>query len=257
MREKVRRNSPHNTPLAPILVEVSPFWMDQTEVTRSAYALFIKDTGFPSPRVNESWAIDGWNWSGHRFPEGTGDHPVVLVNWYDARAYCRWAGKRMPTESEWQLAALGPAEEERIFPWGNDYDPMALNHGTIQPPNFDDSDGFYTTSPVGSFPKGASPEGILDLFGNAWEWTADFRIEDWKDLLGERVQGRIQDPHTEAIGHYVSVRGGSYFFDLRPNPAGERNAFLPELRRKTSGFRCASSSKPPVKQPLRPLRRTE
>jgi formylglycine-generating enzyme required for sulfatase activity len=163
----------------------------------------------------------------------------------------------MPTESEWQLAALGPAEEERIFPWGNDYDPMALNHGTIQPPNFDDSDGFYTTSPVGSFPKGASPEGILDLFGNAWEWTADFRIEDWKDLLGERVQGRIQDPHTEAIGHYVSVRGGSYFFDLRPNPAGERNAFLPELRRKTSGFRCASSSKPPVKQPLRPLRRTE
>jgi formylglycine-generating enzyme required for sulfatase activity len=241
---QVLRNSPHNIPLAPILVQVSPFWIDQTEVTRTAYLDFVRATGYPPPFINESWAVEGWNWSGDQFPEGTGNHPVVLVNWYDARAFCTWAKKRLPTESEWQLAALGPAETERVFPWGNSYDPQALNHGTITAPNFDDSDGFYTTSPVGSFPTGASPEGVLDLFGNAWEWTADFRVESWDALLGKRIDGQIHDPHTKSIGHYVSVRGGSYFFDLRPNPAGERNAFLPELRRKTSGFRCASDKAP-------------
>jgi formylglycine-generating enzyme required for sulfatase activity len=241
---QILRNSPHNIPLEAILVSVSPFWMEQTEVTRNAYAKFIRDTGYPAPFVNESWAIDGWNWRGAHYPEGTGEHPVVLVNWYDARAYCTWAGRRLPTESEWQLAALGPAESERVFPWGNTYNPNALNHGTILPPNFDDSDGYTTTSPVGAFPLGASPEGVLDLFGNAWEWTADFRVESWDALLGEQVNGQIQDPHTPSIGHYVSVRGGSYFFDLRPNPAGERNAFLPELRRKTSGFRCVAETAP-------------
>jgi len=244
--EQALKNSPHNIPLRPILVDVSAFWMDQTEVPRKDYARFIQESGYPAPFVDENWAIDGWNWKGAQFPEGSGEHPVVLVNWYDARAYCSWAGKRLPTEAEWQLAALGPAADERIFPWGNEYDPLALNHGTIEPPNFDDSDGYYTTSPVGSYPTGASRYGLLDMFGNAWEWTADFRVERWDDLLGERVGDRIRDPHTEEIGHYVSVRGGSYFFDLRPNPAAERNAFLPELRRKTSGFRCASSSEPPV-----------
>lgn len=244
IQNQVLRNTPHNSPLAPILVGVDSFWIDQTEVTRIAYAEFISDTGYPAPFVNELWARDGWNWQGASFPEGTGKHPVVLVNWYDARAYCTWANKRLPTEAEWQLAALGPAENERIFPWGDDYNEAALNHGTIAPPNFDDSDGYYLTAPVGQFPSGASPEGALDLFGNAWEWTADFRLKSWDELLGERINDQVQNPHTPVIGHYVSVRGGSYFFDLRPNPAAERNAFLPELRRKTSGFRCVSNSRP-------------
>lgn len=237
-------NRSHNAPLESILVQVQPFWIDQTEVTRVAYAEFIRESSYPEPRVNELWAYEDWNWKKDQYPKGTAQHPVVLVNWYDARAYCDWKGKRLPTEAEWQFAALGPADDEWIFPWGMTYDPMALNHGSIEPPNFDDSDGYYYTSPVGSFPQGASRYGVLDMFGNAWEWTADFRVENWDALKGERVDGVIQDPHTDAIGHYVSVRGGSYFFDLRPNPAAERNAFLPELRRKTSGFRCASSEAP-------------
>ena len=237
-------NTLHNAHLEAIEVTVSPFWMDVTEVTRSAYSTFIEATGYPAPFVDEEWAREGWNWSGTDYPEDTGEHPVVLVNWYDARAYCNWASKRLPTEAEWQLAALGPAETERIYPWGNTYDPNALNHGMAVPPNFDDSDGYLTTSPVGAFPTGAGPYGHLDLFGNAWEYTADFRLSSWDQLLGDRSSGTVLDPHTPPTGHYVSVRGGSYFFDFRPNPGSERNAFLPELRRKTSGFRCVRSDPP-------------
>lgn len=244
LKHPAPKRSLHNAHLESISVQVSPFWMDTTEVTREAYAKFLVATGYPHPEVNEDWAREGWNWSGSKYPEGTGDHPVVLVNWYDARSYCAWASKRLPTEAEWQLAALGPAENERIYPWGNTYDPMALNHGMVEPPNFDDSDGYLTTSPVGAFPTGAGPYGHLDLFGNAWEYTADFRLSSWDQLLGDRSDGVLTDPHTAPIGHYVSVRGGSYFFDLRPNPGSERNAFLPELRRKTSGFRCVSSEAP-------------
>ena len=244
LKNPVAKTGLHNAHLDPLRVLVSPFWMDATEVTREAYAEFLRETGYRPPYVDEDWARNGWNWSGTTFPEGTGKHPVVLVNWYDARSYCTWASKRLPTEAEWQLAALGPADSEQIYPWGNTYDPMALNHGMVEPPNFDDSDGYLTTSPAGAFPSGAGPYGHLDLFGNAWEYTADFRLKSWDDLLGERKDNMVIDPHTAPIGHYVSVRGGSYFFDLRPNPGSERNAFLPELRRKTSGFRCVSSEAP-------------
>jgi formylglycine-generating enzyme required for sulfatase activity len=238
-RDRNATITPIDNPLPPRLMRVSSFKIDRTEVTREQYSEFIAATGYREPRVEEPWAEDGWNWDGAQYPEGSGNHPVVLVSWYDAREFCSWAGKRLPTEAEWQLAALGPSENERVFPWGNEYDANALNHGTIEVPNFDDSDGYYTTSPVGAFPSGASPYGALDMFGNAWEWTADFRVRQWELVLGERQGQLIIDPHTAAIGFYAAVRGGSYFFDLRPNPAGERNAFLPEIRRKTSGFRCA------------------
>lgn len=233
---------PMENPLPLKRVRVSSFFIDQTEVTRAQYAEFLEATSYRPPVVDEEWAEDGWNWEGTRFPRGTSDHPVVLVSWYDAREYCEWAGKRLPTEAEWQLAALGPAERGVFFPWGEEYDADALNHGRLAEPNFDDSDGYLHTSPVGAFPSGASPVGALDMFGNAWEWTADFRRDSWDEVLGERDGDIIVDPHTTPDGHYVAVRGGSYFFDLRPNPAGERNAFLPEIRRKTSGFRCAAST---------------
>ncbi len=216
---------------------VDPFELDRTEVTRAAYGVFLKETGHPPPRVDELWAEDGWNWVEGAPPAGTEQHPVVLVSWYDARAYCLWAGKRLPTEAEWQLAALGPAETETRFPWGNEYKPNAFNHGTVAPPFFDDSDGFHTTAPVGSFPAGASRDGVLDLFGNAWEWTADLRVDSW-DLVIADGGDPPRNPRTGTLGLYVAVRGGSYYHDLRPNPAGERHAFLPEIRRKTSGFRC-------------------
>ena len=124
------------------VVAIEPFWMDRTEVTRAAYRTFLVDTGYRPPFVHEDWATEGWNWEGVDFPPDTGDHPVVLVNWYDAQAYCGWADKRLPTEAEWQLAALGPGTLQYRYPWGTSYDGGAANHGRMGDDNFDDSDGY-------------------------------------------------------------------------------------------------------------------
>jgi len=215
-------------------VGVSSFWIDKTEVTRNSYREFLIATGYKPPYVDEDWARDGWNWTDTDYPAGTGDHPVVMVSWYDAVEYCRWQEKRLPTEAEWQMAALGDAKDERIYPWGNEYIENAMNHGKIEAPNFDDSDGYLHTSPAGEFKSGNSPFGVEDIYGNAWEFTSDFRRSSW-----DFYSGGTQDVASTGPGLYVAVRGGSYFFDMRPNPGGERIEFLTEIRRKTSGFRCA------------------
>ena len=220
--------------MRPKKVRVAAFSMDQYEVTRKNYKEFIDATGYRPPFVEEEWADDGWNWADSQIPEGTEDHPVVLVSWYDAEAYCLWKGKRLPTEAEWQLAALGDIRLGYDYPWGKTYQEDALNHGQMAAPNFDDSDGYLTTSPVGAFPSGNSPYGLSDMFGNVWEFTSDFRRSSW-DFYSTTDLG----PEAKGPGLYVAVRGGAYFFDLRPNPGGERNEFLSEIRRKTSGFRCA------------------
>jgi formylglycine-generating enzyme required for sulfatase activity len=233
---------PEVPPDTPLMVAVSDFWIDRTEVTQRQYAAFVVDSHYRAPFVDEPWAEDGWDWNDNQPPEKTLDHPVVLVNWYDAREYCAWAGKRLPTEAEWQLAALGPAEAERVWPWGDTYDDMKSNHGTTKYPNYDPSDGWEKTSPVGAYPAGRTPEGVDDMFGNAWEWAADIRLSDWSGMLGERTAQGMKDAHTGTLGIYAVVRGGAYFYDFRPFPAGERSGFLTELRRKTSGFRCAADA---------------
>ncbi len=221
-------------------VTVSSFWIDLTEVTRQAYKDFLDSTGYRPPFIAEEWAEDGWNWKGTDFPKGTGDHPVVMVSWYDAQEYCAWMGKRLPTEAEWQLAALGDVRLGNNFPWGKEYNHDALNHGQIESPNFDDSDGYLHTSPVGAFSAGRSVYGLEDTFGNAWEFTADARRATWK--FYDNAEGDSpKDTIAPGPSLYVGVRGGAYFFDLRPNPGGERNEFLTEVRRKTAGFRCAKS----------------
>ncbi|MBM4392340.1 MAG: SUMF1/EgtB/PvdO family nonheme iron enzyme [Deltaproteobacteria bacterium] len=226
-------------PLPEREVEVSSFLVDVTEVTRVDYAAFLEGTGYRPPYVAEAWADEGWNWTGRTYPEGTGDHPVVLVNWYDARAYCHWAGKRLPTGAEWQLAALGPAAEGRAWPWGTTYERGRLNHGKNDVPNFDDSDGYERTSPVGAFPAGASPYGLQDAFGNAWEWVADIRVSDWADTTAGAGEGLASNPRTGTLGLYAGARGGSYFSGFEGGALAQDNAFPVQLRRKSSGFRCA------------------
>lgn len=220
-------------------VHSGDFWLDGTEVTRAAYRRFLEDTGYRPPHVDEPWADEGYNWNGMQPPPGTDDHPVILTSWHDARAYCAWAGKRLPGEAEWQLAALGVAGHSRTFPWGDTYDGARLNHGSLADPFFDDSDGHLKTAPVGSFPSGRSWVGADDLYGNAWEFTADARVERWEDATFTQKGDVLQSYRASGPSLYVAVRGGSYFFDFVEHPAGERNHFLPELRRKTTGFRCA------------------
>ena len=88
-------------------ITISPHSIDKTEVTRAQYKRFLDETGYKAPYVDEKWADDEWNWNGTTPPKGTENHPVVMINWYDALEYCRWQGKDLPTEAQWQLATLG------------------------------------------------------------------------------------------------------------------------------------------------------
>src|SRR5262249_20319620 len=119
------------------------------EVTNQQYQEFVNKTGHAVPP----------NWSNKHFPSGQARYPVTDVNWDDANAYAKWAHKRLPSEAEWEFAARG--SDGRLYPWGNSWENGLSNAGTGSPGVTD----------VGTF-KGASPFGVLDLVGNAWEWTS-------------------------------------------------------------------------------------
>jgi formylglycine-generating enzyme required for sulfatase activity len=171
------------------------------------------------------------------------DAPMTGVTWDEAAAYCAAQGKRLPTEAEWEKAARGP--DGRIWPWGTTWDPARANHGRISAalalrhldPDFhrdaDGTDGFRLAAPVGSFPRGASPYGALDLAGNVAEWTADvFALDPPQARSAAQPRGPAQGPLR-------AVRGGSYLdpaFRLR---AAWRGAAEPGQRSSERGFRCA------------------
>lgn len=168
------------------------------EVAREeAVRQFVDRTGEPGPR----------SWSGGVFPQGKADHPVVGVSWFEARAYARWVGKRLPTRDEWWRGAVG---EGRRFPWGDDTSSVDARA------NFD----LQGTTPVGSFPTGVSPFGAFDMAGNVREWVAD-RLPDAPDRR-LAIGGSWQDP--------------SYSFD--PVFA---DAFPADFTSSSVGFRCARS----------------
>ena len=217
-------------------VYLRAYELDRTEVTLGQFARFVTATGYRPPFVAEAWAAP-YNWAGGEPPRGYGDHPVTLVNWYDAAAYCRWAGKRLPTEAEWEKGARGT--DGRRFPWGDTWDGAACNHGRGGPDNYDDSDGHETTAPVGSYPRGRSPYGLEDMFGNAWEWTADWYSETWDQVRAGQHDGNLADPRGPASGYQRVVRGGSFFFNLEQDWAVEPMFMFPGTRRKSTGFRCA------------------
>ena len=176
--------------------------IDRTEVTRAMYARCVRAKRCKKPDI----ALD-------EFP----DRPMTHVSWHDARAYCAFAGGRLPTEDEWEKAARG--SEGLTFPWGNDADCDKGNWG-----NFDGEGPCAGKNPghptdVGAFPQGASPYGVLDMGGNVWEW--------------------VQNRYEHESGRRV-VRGGSccsYFVEPR---AANRNAWAPTYKDGDLGFRCAS-----------------
>jgi len=163
--------------------DVQPFWIARTELTNAQFAPFVQATGYdggdhPSSRSGEEFLQD---WRDGAPPAGRADYPVCYLNVHHARAFCDWASRatgrtvRLPSDAEWELAARGP--EGRTFPWGDEWDAQRCNSGTSD-------DGFGGAAPVGSFPRGATPEGVLDLAGNIWEWTADAHLRGGPWCMG-------------------------------------------------------------------------
>jgi serine/threonine-protein kinase len=169
-------------------VELDAFWMDQLEVTNAMYGLCVNSGGCTPPQTFKSQRRPDY----FDNPEFN-DYPVIYVTWGQARAYCEWAQRRLPTEAEWERAGRG--DDFRTFPWGED-----KADGTLA--NFNMLVG--DTSRVGSYPAGASPFGVLDMAGNVAEWVNDFYSSDYTHAVTLNPVGPV-----ESSSYYRVVRGGS------------------------------------------------
>jgi len=199
-------------------VMLSDFWIDRIEVTVAAYE-----------RCVEAGPCNMPGNSGARLWNSRPNYPVTLVSWYDAEAYCRWVGGRLPTEAEWERAARGLAG--RVFPWGNAYNPKICNHGRFAVDELDDRDGFAELAPIASFPQGRTPEGVADLAGNVEEWVSDWYAPGYPEA-------DVVNPTGPATGDRKVVRGGSFRNGRAWVRAAARNKDLPSTRRAHRGFRC-------------------
>ncbi len=221
-----RNEGPDNEAPAHI-VQVESFYIDRYPVTNEEYKRFVDDTGYPVPCYSAQWAEPrDYNWDPETRtpPEDKEKDPVVLVSWEDARAYAAWAGKRLPTEAEWERAARGT--DGRRWPWGNEFIEHLCN---TKEANIDG------TSPVGKYsPEGDSPEGVGDMVGNVWEWTSSlFRPYPYDANDGRESQ--------EADGWRV-LRGGSWRNDLdRARCTARLDGDF--LFFNNVGFRCVVSAK--------------
>ncbi len=258
-------------------VKLAPFLMSPTAVTNAEYADFVATTGYRSVAEQEGWSyvfhlllenpaahrvsppglpwwrkVDGACW---HMPEGPGsdtsaraDHPVVHITWYDALAYCTWAGLALPTEAQWERAARGGLAK-RKFPWGDEFCPggvFAMN--TFQgsfPGHNSAADGWISTAPVDEFrPNGY---GMFNMTGNVWEWVAD-RFGP----LPKAARLPIADPTGPSVGLARVQRGGSYlchvsYCDRYHVHSRTRND--PDSSTANCGFRVAAPSNARTKHP--------
>jgi formylglycine-generating enzyme required for sulfatase activity len=202
-------------------VDLPAFFIDRTEVTNAAYKNFVDTTGHKPPS----------NWIGTSFPEGRDDFPVTGVTWQDAAAYAAWAGKRLPTEVEWEAAARGA--DGRIYPWGNGFRSGVANIGSKpdKPTAEQYPAGIKAT---GRYAEGASPAGAVDMIGNAWEWVAD----EFKVYPGNTESPLDLEPGVT----YRVIRGGAYD-GSKVHDATYRGYLDGSLPYPKVGFRCAKDAK--------------
>ena len=223
-------------------VDVAPFWLDTTPVTNAAFAAFVADGGYRTPSL---WSDAGWAWrtaAGLERPqtwtadgaqdrfgwveERPGDGPVQHVCWYEADAYARWAGRRLPTEAEWELAASNGGTTR--WPWGDD-EPTSEHAALWSSPST------FGPGRVATHPAGANRAGVHDLIGGVWEWTSsDFGA----------YPGFVAWPYREYSEvffgpEYKVLRGGSWATHPSAMRATFRNWDYPIRRQIFAGFRCA------------------
>jgi eukaryotic-like serine/threonine-protein kinase len=172
---------PNQRPMHSVFLDA--YWIDQTEVSNQHYSTCVLNGGCKGLGPNSYVGDDTRN-----------DHPVVYVTWDDAVDFCHWAGKTLPTEAQWEKAARG--EDDRLYPWGD----RAPNKYLL---NYNDDIG--STTPVGSYPSGASSYGVLDMAGNVWEWTSD-----WYDAKYYH-RAESANPSGPVVGAKHVKRGGSWF----------------------------------------------
>lgn len=200
-------------PSHPVLLEA--FSIAIHEVTNREYKEFLEATGY-APKDPTDFLR---HWEGGTYPPDLADHPVVYVSYDDAQAYLKWAGRRLPTEAEWEKAATwdGESGTKRPYPWGEGYDP---GKARVEAPS---------TAPVGSYPEGNSPEGVSDLFGNVWEWTSSW-FQPYPENMDENPDYGVKLKVTRGASHHA--REVAFTCTTRnPKPPGTRSPLI--------GFRAA------------------
>jgi formylglycine-generating enzyme required for sulfatase activity len=245
-------------------VTLDPFYIDAHPVTNAQFAEFVRATGYQSEAERFGWSfvfhthvpaelvsdrvpgtrwwckVDGADWV-HPFGPDSGIaerefHPVVHVSWTDAAEYCRWAGKRLPTEAEWEYAGRGGLEQ-KSYPWGDELTPGGRHMCNIWQGEFPETDlaedGYAGTCPVDAFP--ANGFGVLSAAGNAWEWTADWFDPEWH-IVATRL-----NPVGPLEGTQRVMKGGSYLCHrsyCNRYRNGARTSNTPDSATTNITFRC-------------------
>lgn len=229
---KIRLEGGRAYPEIPVhSVYVDSYWIDKFEVSNNQYALCVDADVCETPYLNSSETRKEY----FRNPEYA-NYPVIWVSWYMAQTYCEWSGRRLPTEAEWEKAARG--SDGRKYPWGND--PLTGERANfcdinctrdIANPIYDDD--YADTSPVGNYPAGASPHGVMDMSGNVWEWNSTLI----KPYPYDANDGRED---LEVYGERV-WRGGPWSNGYWWMRSSVRYRSIPTYWYVNLGFRCASS----------------